>query len=163
MNLGMAEKDGLRPSGLAARQQVLDQLTKIVHAPGFGQERGATRQDGEVLVDVAGDDDEGHRGPAGRGQLRKGQPIQHPWHVHVGDDQLGIAAAGIHVRQGVIAGSHSHDVQALFGEDFGQQLALPWIILQDKNLSLYIKASWLHGRSDIVRVRGSPQTSLTVA
>ncbi|MBB2896511.1 hypothetical protein [Pseudomonas sp. AS2.8] len=47
-----------------------------------------------------------------------------------------------------IAGSDRHDIQPLFGKDFGQQLALPRIVFQNKNLSLYFKASWLHGRSD---------------
>lgn len=151
-----------RQGALAARQQVFDQLAEVGDTPGLGQEGRATRQDGEVLVDVAGDDDEGHRGPTDGGQLGKGQAVQHAWHVDVGDDQLGIAAAGVHVRQGLVAGSHRHDIQSLFGQDFGQQLALPRIVFQNKNLSLYIKASRLHGSSDIGCRRGSPQTYLTV-
>ncbi|EHK68725.1 hypothetical protein PPL19_22629 [Pseudomonas psychrotolerans L19] len=61
-----------------------------------------------------------------------------------------------------IAGGDCHDVQPLLGEDFGQQLALPRIVFQNKNLSLYFKASRLHGSSDSEGGRGSPQTYLTV-
>ncbi|MDK8267311.1 hypothetical protein QP835_23805 [Pseudomonas oryzihabitans] len=52
------------------------------------------------------------------------------------------------MSQGLVTGSDRHDIQALFGENFGQQLALARIIFQNKNLSLYFKASRLHGRSD---------------